>query len=51
MPYGVSKEAGGDSASNDRKMERCVAHVMGKGKSKVSAIRICKVAIQKSKEK
>jgi hypothetical protein len=42
LPYGVSKKAGGDSADNDAKMERCVADVMAKGHDKVSAIKICK---------
>ena len=46
MPYGVRKDKGGDSAANDAKMERCVAHVMSRqGVSKEAAIRICKVSI------
>ena len=49
MPYGVSKEAGGDSPENDAKMEDCVAQVMKQGHSKVSAIKICKISIQRHK--
>lgn len=48
MPYGFSKALGGDSAANDAKMERCVQQVMAQGHDKVSAIRICKVALQRS---
>jgi hypothetical protein len=48
MPYGVAKDIGGDTAANDAKMERCVAAVMKTGHGKVSAIRICKSAIQRS---
>lgn len=51
MPYGVAKAAGGDSTANDAKMERCVSQVMAQGHDKVSAIRICKVAIQRSMSK
>lgn len=51
MPYGVAKAAGGDNAANDAKMERCVAQVMAQGKDKVTAIRICKVAIQRAATK
>jgi hypothetical protein len=43
MPYGVSKEAGGDSHLNDVKMERCIESILAKGKvDKVTAIKICK---------
>lgn len=45
MPYGMPQSAGGDSAATDSKMERCVAQVVAQGHDKVSAIRICKVAI------
>ncbi len=31
---------------NDAKMEACVAKVMSKGASKVSAIKICKAAMR-----
>jgi len=48
VPYGVARAAGGDSAANDAKMERCVQQVMAQGHDKVSAIRICKVAIQRA---
>lgn len=47
MPYGVSKDQGGDNASNDAWMERCVTAVMKEGKDKVSAIRICKAMLSK----
>lgn len=46
MPYGVPKEKGGDSPANEKKMSRCVSHVMGKqGVDKVAAIRICKASL------
>jgi hypothetical protein len=45
MPYGISKSHGGDSPANDAKMERCVRDVMKGGKSKESAIRICKSSL------
>lgn len=48
MPYGMPKKVGGDTPSIDSRMARCVQDVMAKGKDKVSAIRICKVAITKS---
>lgn len=48
MPYGLPKEK--DTPANNRKMERCVADVMKDGKSKESAIRICKDSIMKSSE-
>ncbi len=51
MPYGLAKKAGGDSPANDAAMERCVQDVMRTGKSKLSAILICKASIQKSREK
>lgn len=49
MPYGVSKSEGGDSAGNTAWMERCVASVQKSGRDKVSAIRICKAQLSKSK--
>lgn len=47
MPYGLSKKIGGDNATNDAKMERCVTKVMAEGHTKLSAILICKASIQK----
>lgn len=51
MPYGLAKAAGGDSPANDSKMEACVSSLVSKGKDKVTAIRICKAAIQRSATK
>ncbi len=51
MPYGMAKAAGGDSPKNDAKMERCVSNLVSQGKDKVTAIRICKAAIQRSAAK
>lgn len=57
MPYGVSKEQGGDSPSNVSFMERCVSHISGKnprtGKpyTKGEKIAICKTALKRRKEK
>jgi ribosomal protein S7 len=48
MPYGVSKDVGGDSPRNDSLMERCVRDLMAQGKPKEQAIRICKASIQRS---
>lgn len=48
MPYGMSKKTGGDTPAVDAKMERCVASLMDKGHSKVSAIKICKASLQKA---
>jgi hypothetical protein len=45
MPYGISKDAGGDSKKNVDNMHKCVEEVMAKGKDKVSAIRICKASM------
>lgn len=47
MPYGLSKKIGGDTAANDARMERCIQDVMRQGKSKLSAILICKASIQR----
>ena len=49
MPYGIKKTAGGDNPTNDARMERCVNDLLNKGHDKVSAIRICKVALFRSK--
>lgn len=46
MPYGLSKKTGGDTPSNDAKMEACVQRVMAEGKDKLHAILICKASIQ-----
>jgi hypothetical protein len=51
MPFGIKKSVGGDNAANDAKMERCVANLQAKGHDKVSAIRICKVSIQRAAAK
>ena len=45
MPYGVAKSAGGDTAANDARMERCVKRLQAKGYSKVSSIRLCKASM------
>lgn len=47
MPYGIALKVGGDSPSTDAKMERCIAQVVAQGHDKVSAIKICKAAIEK----
>ena len=44
MPYGISKEHGGDSAENVAKVDRCVKRVMSDGTPKSRAIAICFVA-------
>ena len=51
MPYGFPKSLGGDSSANDALMERCVTKVMAQGNSKQAAIRICKVAISRRKQR
>jgi hypothetical protein len=51
MPYSLAKDAGGDNSANDAKMERCVQHLVSQGRDKVTAIRICKTAIQRSARK
>lgn len=51
MPYGVDKELGGDNPKNDSWMEKCVDSVMKGGKSKGSAIAICKEQMRKNKSK
>jgi hypothetical protein len=47
MPYGIATKLGGDTPNTDAKMERCVAQVQAQGHDKVSAIKICKAAIEK----
>ncbi len=49
MPYNVDKDLGGDNESNEKWMEGCVEKVMKSGKSKSSAIAICKAQLRKSK--
>ena len=48
MPYGLSKDIGGDTPELDAKMARCIAEVMAKDPklSKQSVIRICKASIE-----
>lgn len=48
MPYGIKKALGGDTPAVDARMDRCVKDVMATGKSKISAVLICKASIQKS---
>lgn len=50
MPYGISREDGGDSPSNDKWMEACVVKVMRTGKDKSTAVAICKTTLKKKKE-
>ncbi|PNX51046.1 MAG: hypothetical protein BV456_04655 [Thermoplasmata archaeon M8B2D] len=56
MPYGLPKEIGGDSKTNEEWMKKCVSRVMGRknartgGKTdKKTAIMICKKTLMKSK--
>ncbi len=49
MPYGLPKSKGGDTAASDAWMERCISDVQAKGKSKLSAILICKAQFSKRK--
>lgn len=51
MPFGIDKKQGGDSPSNVKWMERCVARQMKEGKTKSSAIAICKYVLKKKKDK
>ena len=46
MPYGIAKKAGGDNPQNEAKMLRCIADLQSQGKSKLTAILICKSSIQ-----
>jgi ribosomal protein S7 len=50
MPYGMDKDLGGDSPSNDKWMETCVTKVMRTGKDKSTAIAICKTTFKKKHE-
>jgi predicted Ser/Thr protein kinase len=45
MPYG------GTTPDQDKKIEECVAELIRKGHSKVSAIKICKASIMRNKDK
>ena len=45
MPYGVPRSAGGDTAANDARVERCVKRLQAKGYSKVSSIKLCKASM------
>lgn len=47
MPYGVPISHGGDTPSNEKKMEDCVQAVMAKGTPKIAAIKICKASLFK----
>ena len=47
MPYDLPKNKGGDTPSNDAWMQRCMADVQASGKSKLSAILICKAQFSK----
>lgn len=47
-PYGMPIDMGGDNKSNDKWMENCVNKVMKQGKSKESAIAICKATYMKA---
>jgi hypothetical protein len=49
MPYGVSKKLGGDSAKNDRWMEKRVASIQRSVHDKVKAIKIAKSQMKKGK--
>lgn len=48
MPYGVSKDVGGDSVANVAKIESCVNQLTAKGVEKSRAIAICKSSRQKA---
>ena len=51
MPYGIAKAVGGDTPETDAKMERCVQQVQAKGHDKLSAILICKHAVEEGLRK
>jgi len=51
MPYGVSKDVGGDTPRTNKIMEECVQRYLAKGLSKEQAIRRCKAGIQRSLRK
>ena len=48
MPYNLPNSIGGDSQENTAKMESCVKELMTKGKSRSSAIAICKASLIKA---
>jgi len=50
VPFGLPKSIGGDSSANNAKMESCVKKVKSSGKSKESAIKICKSSLIRSAE-
>lgn len=45
MPYG------GTTPEQDKKIEHCVARLMGEGHDKVSAIKICKASVMKKSKR
>ena len=53
MPYGMAKDAGGDSPTNDLKMEHCVKKLMKANPDwdKSRAIATCKKSIQDAARK
>ena len=57
MPYGIDKKQGGDSPSNVKWMEKCVAKISGTNKrtgkpyTKGEKIAICKAQLKKKKGK
>lgn len=57
MPYGVDKKKGGDSPSNVKFMEKCVAGISGTNKrtgksyTKGEKVAICKSQLKKNKSK
>jgi len=48
MPYGLPESIGGDSKENIAKMESCIKEVMQQGKSRTSAVAICKASLIKA---
>lgn len=57
MPYGIDKKQGGDSPSNVKFVEKCVAKISGNNKrtgkpyTKSEKIAICKSQLKKNKAK
>lgn len=51
MPYGIARSVGGDTPALDKKVEDCIARLTAKGYSKLSALKICKVSVQKKAAK
>jgi hypothetical protein len=49
MPYGIPKDIGGDSEENEKWMKKCISSVMEGGKSKDSAVLICKKQLIKTR--